>query len=50
MHTHFSAVAAAGVFLAVLIWGSIWRLAAAHLMASENTKLSTLGQAMIFQY
>lgn len=50
MHAHFSAVAAAGVFLAVLVWGTFWRLAAAHLCASSNTSLQHLGKAMAFQY
>lgn len=50
MHAHFSAVAAAGVFLAVLVWGTVWRLAAAHLVASNNASLQHIGKAMSFQY
>ena len=50
MHAHFSAVSAASVFLAVLVWGTLWRLAAAHMVASSNTTLQHLGQAMAFQY
>lgn len=50
MHTHFSAVAAAGIFLAVLVWGTLWRLVAAHLCNSNNSSLQHLGMAMSFQY
>jgi hypothetical protein len=50
MHAHFSAIAAAGVFLAVLVWGTLWRLGAAHLIASSNTTLQHVGKAMTFQY
>lgn len=50
MHTHFSAVHAAGIFLAVLVWGTVWRLAAAHFAASDNQTLNHLGKAMAFQY
>lgn len=50
MHTHFSAIAAAGVFLAVLVWGTVWRLLAAHMIASNKPSLSHLGQAMILQF
>ena len=50
MHSHFSALSAAGVFLAVLVWGTVWRLLAAHMVASSNTMLSHVGKAMVFQY
>lgn len=50
MHTHFSAVSAASIFLAVLVFGTLWRLAAAHLIASNNSRANNLGQAMVFQY
>lgn len=50
MHAHFSAIHAAGIFLAVLVWGTLWRLLAAHMMASKNQSLAQLGQAMVFQY
>lgn len=50
MHTHFSAVNALNVFLAVLIVGSLWRLGAAHLAASSNETAAHLGRAMAFQY
>jgi hypothetical protein len=50
MHTHFSAISAAGIFLAVLVWGTVWRLLAAHLIASSKPGLNHLGSAMIFQF
>jgi hypothetical protein len=50
MHTHFSAVQASTIFLAVLVLGSLWRLIAAHLCASSNSSLSHIGKAMAFQY
>lgn len=50
MHVHFSAITALGVFLAVLVWGTLWRLSAAHLGASNNPTLHAVGKAMSFQY
>lgn len=50
MHTHFSAVSVLNVFVAVLIAGTLWRLLSARAMASKNSTVSTLGQAMSFQY
>jgi hypothetical protein len=50
MHSHFSAVSAFGVFLAVIIWGTLWRLIAAHLVAMDNPALNHVGRAMSFQY
>lgn len=50
MHTHFSAMAALNLFLAVLIVGTLWRLATYHLVASGNPTVSHLGRAMGFQY
>lgn len=50
MHTHFSAITALGIFLAVLVWGSLWRLASAHMVATNNPMLNSIGQAMAFQY
>lgn len=49
-HTHFSAVAAAQAFLAVVIVGTLWRLVALQLMASSNNMLTTVGCGMSFQY
>lgn len=50
MHTHFSAVMALNIFLAVLIVGTLWRLASYHLVASSNPGLVHVGKAMGFQY
>ena len=50
LHTHFSAVTAFQTFLAVLIVGTVWRLASLHLTASPNPRVSQAGQAMSFQY
>lgn len=38
------------VFLMVLIFGTIWRLASYHLIASPQTQLNHLGLAMAQQY
>ena len=46
----FTAASALTIFLAVLLCGSIWRLASLHLVASGNPTVKTLGQAMAFQY
>lgn len=50
MHTHFSFMAAANIFLAVIIIGTLWRLSSYHLIASQNDGLAHLGKAMAFQY
>lgn len=50
MHTHFSAVMALNIFLAVLIVGTLWRLASYHLIASDNETLQHLGRAAAFQF
>lgn len=50
MHTHFSFMSAAQVFLSVLVIGTLWRLSALHLVASQNTSLAHAGKAMGFQY
>lgn len=50
MHTHFSAMTALNVFLAVLMVGSLWRLSSMRLVASQRQELRNLGQAMAFQY
>jgi hypothetical protein len=47
---HISALAAMHVFLAVLLIGTFWRLASAHLIASPNQNLANLGRGMSFQY
>jgi hypothetical protein len=50
MHTHFSAMAALQVFLAVLIMGTMWRLLSYHLVASDNANIAHVGKAMGFQF
>jgi hypothetical protein len=50
MHTHFSAMAALNIFLAVLIVGTLWRLACYHLIAADNPTLNHLGRAGAQQY
>lgn len=46
----FSAASALTIFLAVLLCGTVWRLASLHLAASPNGTARNLGQAMAFQY
>lgn len=50
MHAHFSALSALNTFLAVLLVGTAWRLAALHLQATGNPSLQHAGAAMNFQY
>lgn len=50
MHTHFSVMSAAQAFLAVVIVGTAWRLAAYHLTGSSNESMQHVGKAMAFQY
>lgn len=50
MHTHFSVMSAANIFLSVVVIGTVWRLASYHLVASKNEQLSHLGKAMGFQF
>lgn len=38
------------IFLAVLIFGTGWRLLTYHLMAASNAHLQHLGKAMSIQY
>lgn len=38
------------IFLVVLVLGTLWRLTAYHLMASNNPQLQHAGKAMITQY
>ena len=46
----FSAASAMTIFFAVLLAGTVWRLAAFHLTSSTSPGARTLGQAMAFQY
>jgi hypothetical protein len=50
VHTHFSVMSAANVFLSVLVIGTLWKLATLHLVASDNESVSHLGKAMGFQF
>ena len=50
MHSHFSALTALNVFLAVLMVGTLWRLASYRLAASPRAEFRNLGTAMAFQY
>ncbi len=50
MPVGFNAAVALNTFLAVLIVGTVWRLASLHAVASSNALVRTLGQAMAFQY
>lgn len=38
------------IFLVVLIFGPLWRMASLHLMASANPHLQHLGKAMSIQF
>jgi len=50
LHTHFSFISAAQAFIGVLVFGTLWRLSAAHLIATENDQLQHVGKSMLFQY
>lgn len=50
MHSHFSALTALNVFLAVLVVGTLWRLTSMRLAASNTSAGRNLGAAMSFQY
>lgn len=41
---------AAHIFLAVLIIGTLWRVAAYHLVASNNETAQHVGAGMLIQY
>jgi hypothetical protein len=49
-HTHFSFLVIGGTFVGVLFAGTLWKLSAAHAIASANPTLQQLGKAMLFQY
>lgn len=50
IHTHFSVMSAAQVFLCVLVIGTLWRLVTLHLVANQNENVAHLGKAMGFQF
>jgi hypothetical protein len=49
-HTHFSVVHASQAFLAVVIVGTLWRLVAMHLIATNTPLAQQVGAGMSFQY
>lgn len=50
MHTHIGALNALTVMLFIALIGTVWRLSAAHLIATDNSTAKNVGQAMLFQY
>jgi hypothetical protein len=50
MHTHIGAINALAVMLFIALIGTVWRLSAAHLIATDNSTAKNVGQAMLFQY
>ncbi len=50
MHTHIGAIAAVTTMIYIALLGTLWRLIAAHLIASKGNTTSELGKAMLFQY
>jgi hypothetical protein len=50
LHTHFSFLGAAQSFLGVVIIGTLWRVGAMHLVASNNETAQHIGKSMLLQY
>ena len=50
MHTHVGAIHLVTAFLGVVLVGTLWRISAAHLVASGSPTAAGLGKAMAFQY
>lgn len=50
MHTHYSATAAAGAFLSIVLVGTLWRLSAAYATRSKSPVVNRVGRAMFVQY
>jgi hypothetical protein len=50
MPNGFNALVALNTFLAVLMVGTLWRLASLHLVNTNNATYQNLGKAMSFQY
>ena len=50
MHTHIGAIAAVTTMIYIALLGTLWRLLAAHAIASKSDTATNLGQAMLFQY
>jgi hypothetical protein len=43
-------MAVLNIGLAVLIFGTLWRLSSYHLAASKNESVAHIGKAMAFQF
>ena len=50
MHTHVGAIQLVSAFLGVVLVGTLWRVGAAHLVASDSATAKQVGKAMAFQY
>jgi hypothetical protein len=52
MHIHLSFLHTSTLFMAILIWGTLWRLIAAHLVGKTSADAVTnkIGRAMAFQF
>jgi len=50
MHTHIGAIAAITTMIYIALLGTLWRLLAAHAIASKSSSATELGKAMLFQY
>jgi hypothetical protein len=50
VHTHIGAIAAVTTMIYIALIGTLWRLLAAHMIASKSDTATNLGQAMLFQY
>jgi hypothetical protein len=50
VHTHIGAINAFTVLLFIALLGTVWRLSAVHLIATDNTTAKGFGQAMLFQF
>lgn len=51
MHTHFgSATHGLAAFLSVLVFGTFWRLAWLHALATKNTHMQGFARAALSQF
>lgn len=50
MHTHFSFLGALQAFIGVLVIGTLWRVSAMHLIASNSDLGQHVGKTMLLQY
>lgn len=49
MHTHIGVLLGLPAVLSVLIFFTVWKLVAYHLISSNSTALSNIAKAMLFQ-